>query len=244
MVACKKEKNENSDGSYQQWALALNYTATWCSYCGSWGAPLMHDLYKYENVVCISVHTNGDPMYNDLYPDFNDDRETGGGIPAFWIGDKKTDNVPESHQVTKQLKEQDPVAGLHIESNRTDSILIVKITIVFNYNLDGEFYLSTYLLEDGIDGSSMAGGYNQSGTSASYPEDDYKHDYVLRASSNMANAYGEKIAESPSSNQTITNEFLFTIQKDWNQKVYPVAVLWKYNTSGSKPYYQYINAIK
>lgn len=244
LISCKKDKNDNPDGSYQQWALALNYTATWCSYCGSWGAPLMHDLYKYENVLCISVHTNGDPMYTKMYPNFNDDRETGDGIPTFWIGDIKTDNVPESHQATQQLLERDPLAGLHIDYSRTDSILDVTIDIVFYENINGEFFLSTYLLEDGIDGSSLAGGYTQSGTSESYPNDDYMHDYVLRASTTLNDPFGEKITEDPTSNQTISKTYSFTIKEEWEKEVYPAAVLWKYDPNGSKPYYKYINAIK
>ena len=107
-----------------------------------------------------------------------------------------------------------------------------------------DFYLSVFLLEDGIDGSFSSGLYRQAGTLMSYPNDDYTHDFVLRLSATGSEAYGEKIVEHPEKGQVILREYSFPIKPYKKQNVYPVAVLWKYDPSGSKPYYKYINSIK
>ena len=239
--SCKKDEEADNPQDYtpkqEKWGLAINYTATWCGPCGDWGAPLIHELSETGDVVAITVHVSGDPMFNSaLYSSFNADRPAGGGIPSFWIGDNKTTSV----SAMTALLEQTPVAGIAIESEKNGSTITVKTKTRFFEAGSGKYFLSVLILEDGIDGSSSAGDYEQNGVA---DPTSYKHDFVLRASGVAGNSYGEMIITSPEKDVVVEKEYEITLNPAWGQDVYPVAILWQVDLSGS-PNFKFINAIK
>ena len=242
--SCNK-KDEESDNpqteslipKQEQWGFAVNYTATWCGPCGDWGAPLIHELYETGDVVAITVHASGDPMYNsNLYSSFSADRPTGGGIPSFWIGDTKTTNVNEMTTLLGQM----PIAGIAISAVKNETTMTVKTKTKFFEAGNGKYFLSVLILEDGIDGSSSAGQYEQNGVE---DPSSYHHDFVLRASSVSSNSYGEMIINSPEKGATVEKEYEIALNATWDQDVYAVAILWEVDVTGS-PNYKFINAIK
>lgn len=251
VTACKKNDEEDKDSpqntgpevNNEQWALAINYTATWCFFCGDWGAPMMHDLNNLDRVVCLSLHSSGDPMNNGLYNSFSSDRLIGTGIPSFWIGDLKSGSS-NSVQFATTLKSQFATAGLGMEYTITGDIMDIKVKAKFFEAGNGDYYLSVLLLEDGIDGSSASGTYQQNGTGSSYPNDDYIHNYVVRMSADAGKAYGEVIVSNPTTNQEVTKEYSLTINENWENFVYPVAILWRLDEQDAAPHYKFINAIK
>lgn len=246
LLSCTKDNNDVAETIvyYDQWALVINYTAASCYNCGSWGAPLAHDLEKSDNVVVISVHSLSDPMYTPMMLKFKKDRETGGEIPVFWVGDIKTTDEESTRTAVKILKTNHPLAGLVINDTIIDTIMYVSVRSTFSFDVKADFYLSVFLLEDGIDGSYSSGFYRQIGTLHTYPNDDYTHDFVLRSSSVGAEAYGEKIIKNPNKDQVVANEYIFSIGAFQKDNVYPVAVLWKYDPENEKPFYKFINATK
>ncbi len=243
LFSCDKKEDNNDEQTglnpkKVQWGWVINYTATWCGYCGSWGAPLIHDLFDLGNVVAMTAHASGDPMYNaTLYSGFSSDRPTGGGIPAFYVGDNKT-GQSDSEGAMTTLKNQTPIAGIDFTFNKSGNQITIKAQVKFFDGTNGDYYLNVYLLEDGIDGStSAANDYQQSGVSN---PDSYQHDYVLRASG-AANVYGEMIASGDiTANSTYDKTFTIDIDASWVD-VYPVACLWKYDNTGS-PTYLFVNA--
>ena len=225
-TSCNKdEESDNPDDQpltpkQEQWGFAINYTATWCGPCGDWGAPLIHDLSEAGDVVAITVHASGDPMFNSgLYTSFDADRPSGGGIPSFWISDTKTTSMSDM----TALLQQTPIAGIAIESTINESSITVKTKTEFFEAGSGKYFLSVLILEDGIDGSSAAGDYEQNGVA---DPTNYKHDFVLRASSVSNNTYGEEIIVSPEKGATVEKEYEITLNATWDQNVYPVAILW------------------
>jgi hypothetical protein len=234
---CKKE-DEQLNPKKEQYAFAINYTATWCGYCGSWGAPLIHDMYNIDSnkVIAITAHANGDPMHNhDLYYTFgsNDQRPTNGGIPAFWVGDSKTTD----QNAVNTLLNKDVLAGMDMKSSKKDGKMKVDAQVKFFEAGSGEYYLSILILEDGIAGGNSApSNYQQNGTSDS----DYKHDFVLRASHVQGNSYGELIATDPAKDKTIDVSAEITIDSTWD-KVYTVLLLWHKNANG---FYEFVNAYR
>ena len=241
-VSCNKNEEEEPVTDTlvpqkSQWGFALNYTATWCGPCGSWGAPLIHELEEMGNVVAITAHASGDPMFNQgLYNSFENVRTNGGGIPSFWIGDTKTNN--ESFMTT--LLEQEPVAGIAISSSKSGTSITVKTKTEFFEAGEGEYYLSVLILESGIDGSSSSGQYAQNGTDTPAT---YKHDFVLRASATDGNAYGELVTTDPAKGTTVSKNYTITLEESWNNEVYAVAVLWRKSTTGM-PVFEFVNAVK
>jgi hypothetical protein len=242
-TSCNKDEESDNPGdqpltpTQDQWGFALNYTATWCGPCGDWGAPLIHELSEMGDVIAITAHASGDPMFRSgLYTSFSADRPTGGGIPSFWIGDEKTTSTSDM----TALLQQTPIAGIAIESTKNETSITVKTKTEFFEAGTGKYFLSVLLLEDGIDGSSSAGDYEQNGVA---DPTNYKHDFVLRASSVSNNAYGEEIIVGPEKGATIEKEYEIALNAAWDQNVYPVAILWHVDLFGS-PNYQFVNAIK
>ncbi|MCX6273252.1 MAG: Omp28-related outer membrane protein [Bacteroidetes bacterium] len=222
----------------KQYGFIIEYTAAWCVYCGGTnGAVKMHELYKTGNVVAIAAHAaNGDPMNNaGLYNSFNSCRPDGGGIPHFWIGDIDDGS---SGDLTA-LKAKTPEAGVVLSSQVVGDSLKVKAVTEFFKALDGDYFLSVYVMEYGIDGYSGGSGdpYFQVGTS----DPTYMHDLVLRSANTPSFAYGEQIVTtSVEKDATITKNYSIAIDSQWNmQKVYTVACIWKKNKDTG--FFEFVN---
>ncbi|MFO7723290.1 MAG: Omp28-related outer membrane protein, partial [Bacteroidales bacterium] len=132
-----------------------------------------------------------------------------------------------------------PAAALGMKAEKVGTTYNVKVKAEWYTAGTGDYYLSVFLLESGIDGSATSGAYKQSGTS----DPNYEHYFVLRASA-TAGVYGDVIASVPAAGFTVEKDFSINILPDWQKNVYPVAILWKYDPSGAKPHYKFINAIK
>lgn len=243
LTSCKKDDPSNNNSlepTQTQNGFAINFTATWCGYCGDWGAPLIHDYANaapHGAVICS--HSSGDPMNNPLYTSFTSDRTTGGGIPSFWVGDIKTTDAG----AMSTLLSQAAIAGVDYSYSVEGSTMTIETKTKFFAAGSGVYYLSVLVLEDGINGNSTAGSYTQSGTSSSYPNDDYKHDYVLRTSATGNNAYGEIITENPAAEAVIDKSFSITLDATWKNP-YPVCIIWKLDATSSAPTFKYINSLK
>ena len=243
-AACKKEEEEDEEAklvpSAAQRGFAVNYTATWCGPCGDWGAPLIHTYADgAPNGAIITSHASGDPMTNNLMASFSADRTTDGGVPSFWVGNTKTQSDGE---MTTLMASGDAAAGVDYSFTISGNTMTIITKTKFFGSFVGDAYLSVLVLEDGIDGSSSAGNYKQNGTTNSYPNDDYHHDYVLRESSVSGNAYGEMISAAPASGSEVDKTYTITLDASWSNP-YPIAIIWDYK-SGDKPEYKYVNALK
>lgn len=243
-TSCKKDDgttNANALSPTQtQNGFAINYTATWCGYCGDWGAPLIHDYADAApNGAVLTAHASGDPMYNEnLYNTFTADRPTGGGIPSFYVGNVKTTDGG----AMATLLAQAAVAGVDYTYSVEGTTMTVDTKTKFFSAATGNYYLSVLVLEDGIDGRSTAGQYAQNGTTNSYPNDDYHHDFVMRKSSVTGNAYGEQIVQNPTADQEVDKSYTITLDATWNNP-YPVCIIWKFDPAAT-PQYQFVNSLK
>jgi hypothetical protein len=244
ILSCDKKDDGNGTTEEQpisveksQWGLAINYTATWCGSCGFYGAPLIHELSDMDYSVAMTIHVNDDPMMNQaLYWDFASDRPTGGGIPSFWIGDKKTSSI----SVMQQLTDQEPTAAIGFRKSVSGSQMNVAVKINFYEEDAGDYYLSVLLLEDGIDGSADAGEYAQNGTQEPAT---YTHDFVLRTSAIAGKAYGEKIKTGVAANEIFEKTYSLELDPSWTNTLYPVVILWKYDAQNNSKY-RFVNAKK
>ena len=247
-TACKKDDTSEDEQQEDQYAsleptqeqrgFAINYTAAWCSPCGNWGAPLIHD---YANdaptgaVIC--AHASGDPMHNQaLYASFKSDRTTGGGIPAFWVGDVKTH---QSSAMNYLLNQASP-CGIDYKYEVKDGKMTVDVKVKFFEQAQGDYFLSVLVLEDGIQGGTSAPqDYQQHGTNDS----NYTHDFVLRASSTGNIAYGESMVSDPAKDYEFTKTYTIDVDASWND-VYPVCIVWRFDGAGDAPHYKYVNSLK
>lgn len=252
--SCKKDTDDNNNDDNNnnqeqplnplqvQWGLVINQTATWCGSCGGWGAPLLHELavMNSNKVLSIAPHSSNDPMHNSaLYNSVGSDRKTGGGIPSFWVGDEKASSSNASSKMTTLIS-RTPMAGIDMKTTKNADNFNVKARLKFFTAGQGDYYLSFFILEDGINGNSGAGNYAQSGTSNA----NFKHDFVLRAC-HTTGFYGEKIATDPAANAVFDKDFNFTFNTAWTNTLYVGAAVWHYNPNGDPsnfiPKYEFIN---
>ncbi len=208
-----------------QWGLVINYTANWCGPCGSWGVPLMKRCVEKGNVVGVGVKASGDPQYNaPIYSAYIADRTTGGSIPAFWMGDTKT----ESESALTTLMNRTPKAGVAMKHELTeDSIIVYSVVETFDtFDPEGEYYLATVVQEDGLK-------YSQAGVT----DPNYRHNYVTRA------AFDGKPYGVPVTLKTGKNNFRYAIaiETKWDvANIYAHVVLYK-KEGTTKPVYKFIN---
>jgi hypothetical protein len=246
LISCKKTEIIIPDPpaflnpKQEQWGLVINYTATWCGPCGSSGATAVANAGQIDKAVVITNHVSGDPMYNaTLYNSMTADRKTGGGVPAFWVGDSKVVTSQVVTTLTQQMNNT-PIAGIDMKTNHVNNKMNVAAQVKFFSQGTGDYYLSFWLLETGIDGSSSAGSYAQTGAT----DPNYKHKYVLRTMKDNK-AYGDKILTSPAAGTTHDIVFSFDVNALWTKDLSVAACLWKYDASGDPanfiPNYKYIN---
>ena len=245
-VACNKDEEEKEENTTTpatlnptstQKGFAIEYTATWCSPCGNWGAPLIHK-YSVEapKGVVISIHSS-DTMCNAfLESSFEADRPVDTGIPDFWVGDI---NTISDDAMKNLLATANADAGVDVLYSKKENSMNVQVAIKFFSPDTGDYYLSVLLLEDGIDGSIGSGAFEQSDPPNPAT---YKHDFVLRKSVISGEAYGELIASNPVDGKYIRKDYVLSFESSW-KNIYPVAIVWK-KVVGAKPEYKYINSIK
>jgi hypothetical protein len=239
LLSCNKKDDSPDDITSslnplpEQWGLVINYTAKWCGPCGSWGSPRLHEMAGMGKVVAVTNHASGDPMYNPvLFNSMDADRPAGSGIPSFWVGDiKSSDPVSMT-----QLLGKTPVAGIDMKINRNGDEFSIKAKVKFFNEGVGDFYLSFWMLESGIDGSPSAGSYAQAGNS----EPDYTHDFVIRKA-HGPDIWGENILADPVSGTVFDKNLTMTIDPSWTNHVYVVACLWNYQSQSTIPKYKFIN---
>jgi len=242
-IACKKteiiipEAPAFLEPKQEQWGLAINYTATWCGFCGSWGAPLIHDFDKMGKVVTVANHDSGDPMFNlALKTQMSVDRPVGSGIPSFWVGDEKTKETSKMTQLLAKI----PTAGIDMKIRRIENSMKIAYMVKFFSAGVGDYYFSLWMLESGIDGSSSAGSFAQAGTS----DPNFKHDFVFRKAYGNK-VYGEKILTNPATGATHEGVVDMPIDAAWKKNVYIAACLWRYDTAGNpaanNPNYKFVN---
>ena len=205
-------------------------TSITCGVCGSSGYQNFNLMKKNNSgkIVALAFHCNVEDAMscNNLEWSFDGSRPTGGGIPSFYIGDYKTSTSGMQPYIDTLLK-RSPEAQLKFTTAIVESKINVTSKIKFFKNVTGDYYVTYFLCENGIDGSSTAPvGYVQSSGSAGY-----KHNNVVRAA-NSTTAYGVKIttASTTALNTVFDYTCSINIASTWNKaNLFVTAVIWKKN---------------
>lgn len=229
-----------------QYAFMGELTSITCGICGGSGYNNFNTIKKNNSgkIIAIAVHCNApDSMsLNSFYSSYHSSRPSGGGIPSFHIGDKKVNNdVNELQSEVTSILSKTPEAQVKFSNKIEGNKMSVTAKVKFFTAVTGDYYLSIYVCEHGIDGSPSAPqGFVQSGGSSTY-----KHNNVIRASNNNNQAYGEKIntSSSISANTIINYSCSLDIEPKWNKNnLYVSAVIWKKNPDQSATcQYMFVN---
>lgn len=241
IFSCKKDEDTTPKPSLipdkVQFAFMGNLTSITCGICGGSGYNNFNTIKKNNSgkIIALAVHCNSpDSMtLNNFYSSYNSSRPSGGGIPAFYIGDKKVNNdASELQNEVTSLISKTPEAQVKFSNKIEGNKMNVTAKVKFFTAVTGDYYLSIYVCEHGLDGSPSAPqGYVQSGGNSTY-----KHNNVIRTSNNMNQAYGEKIntSSSISANTIINYSCSLDLKPNWNKtNLYVSAVIWKKNPDQS-----------
>ncbi|MEI6766528.1 MAG: Omp28-related outer membrane protein [Bacteroidota bacterium] len=220
-------QGQNINPEQRQNALVLEYTATWCPYCGAWGHDSLTGITNHngDRVVPVVCHVDDgltSPCYNGLSANYPDDQ----GIPNFIINEDRF--LYEYQPSINSVLQRTPVAQTNFIIKKSgQSINLTTQTKFFTAVSGADYYLAMYALEDGIDGAS--GPYKQVIASSHPAVPNYKHNHTLRAASCNNSALGAMIVcGTAASGTTINSEYTINCPSDCNMANMTVAaIIWK-----------------
>lgn len=233
-VSCKKEDSTpTSSVSTDYKAFIIEFTATWCPYCGDYAYPNWDPAFS-ENpykVTGISCHPS-DGIVDDNYPEVDDFKTfydctgypsagynaIGGGYPNSTYFTNAINNAVAANTQAK--------AGIGITKNIDGNNMVIKTKTILFSDLTGTYNLAIYITEDGV-------VYNQ--TTTSIPILLATHNDVFRGAAG-AKAFGSTIISSSAVKGTkIDGDYTIAIPADVvnKDKLHVVAVLFKVDASGN-----------
>jgi hypothetical protein len=151
----------NAQAAPKEWTLLHEYTATWCTNCGSWGWSLKEQIlnkHQNDNLIFMAVHHNGGELENSTAKAFSANFGAS-GQPSFFMDLEDLRATPSNgakimtdiQDVLDFKKESLPYAEIKLNATLTEATqtLDVNAKIEFvNTVENGDFYFGLYLLED------------------------------------------------------------------------------------------------
>jgi hypothetical protein len=225
----KKDDGSCTEPTAVKKALVFKSTATWCPYCGDWGATYSSNISNdYSDCQVIELH--GDNEFGSDVVDAIEDALPPNGRPHFYLGTTDIDNNYSllSNAVSGELADAVEVS-MAMETSTNGSAMNVRVQSKWVGVMSGEYKLAVYILEDGQVAEQQVNG--------SPSDPNFVHNYVLRSeASNLP--FGKDIVINGDGN---LEEFDVTLGSGLvPANCYPVAVIWKKNGTN----YDFINFVK
>lgn len=225
--------------SSQKRALVGDFTATWCPYCGQWGAPEFKEALEQSgaNAVALSIHNTDELTTSEstALTDYYGAEGIVGGYPTLYVWNQSSfsDGAAGAGMVSTEVgtgpAEASAVAGF----TDNGASLTISVSAMTFADVTGDYYVAAYLMEDGLIALQQIAGAD--------PDPNFVHDHVIRASTN-GSCWGEQFIFGSGSNGTAWNK-TYQIEKNdsWKtENMYMVAIVWKYDSAEGK--YTYVNA--
>ncbi len=249
IFSCKKSEDTTVVDSLipiaKQYAFMAEETSTTCGTCGSIGHENFNLAKKTNSgkIIALAFHCNGpsDAMQSSLLFSYENSRPAlGGGIPAFYIGDTEIDLYSLQPSIDSLLR-RTPEAGVKFTSKIVGNVMQVTAKIKFFKQVTGDYYVSFYLCENGIDGSpTAAAGFAQTSASAGYT-----HCNVVRSGNVTSNAYGVKITKAATTASGTVYDYTCNINIDpfcVKNNLFVTSAIWKANSDiNVSCHYMFVN---
>jgi hypothetical protein len=207
-----------------QQSLITKRTATWCSFCGSWGWTFFENLRNglSDKAVMVAMHYGGSMLENPTSLAW---AANFGGVsqPRFFVNNEvqnvTSSNGATAYQVVKGKVDNNfasaPLANVGLETSWNGDDLEIKTKTRFFQTGAGDFYLGVYLVEDNV----MASQSGQSGQVA--------HMRILRASA-TAGAFGESLTNGTIAAGTdFSNTYTVPVDNYNIDNLDAVGVIWR-----------------
>lgn len=207
----------------------FDYTSTGCPGCGSWGAPTFESISdeRGSDIVPIAVHIKyGDPMITEVSNAIASNRTGQYFTPQLWVNNTNstlisggringTGSVSKIKSEIDNFKSSEKKVNVGVSSIVNESEFVVRYKTQAIQDLDGEYYVGIYLMENGITAKQ-----------SSSPTDPTIHNHVIRACQN--GAFGSIIpTEGLSKGGEIEDHYTFKIDSSWNsENLYATIIVW------------------
>lgn len=227
-----------------QRALVCKMTATWCQYCGSWGATAWDDLVEQNeaSALMFQLHfsTSSDlytPTTKAIYDQFVPSNST----PVFYVNgvsemqqSSQGINVTQSKlNVTNAVNaawQSQPVANVGFDFVVSGNQLSVNSKTRFFTDTTGEYYVAAYIALDNMEAEQNVQGQGYI---------DRVHDNVIQHTMTSGSHFGlQQFNGAISSGAEATQAFTYNLNSAWTlSDVWVVCMIWK--KEGTK--YVYVN---
>ncbi len=230
-------------------ALFYKITATWCLHCGSWGWDLANEIKenKEEDLLYMALYNSGQTEMNNR-AFYNGTAVTLGfnfrhsGWPSFGVNgvnliDKHQGNGLDADAMKQEcydsidaFVQREALVNAASRIEQADNKLQVKTRARFFEDAVGEYYLASYIIEDG----ALNYQNRQNGM--------VEHKGVLRGTLDSLDWGQKMVSDSVAAGATFSYDYAFSLEgKDWDvQKLVVYNIVWK--KEGSR--YHYINGSK
>lgn len=225
--------------SSQKRALMGDFTATWCPYCGEWGAAEFTEAIggTGANAIALGIH-NTDEMTTDestALTDYYGAEGIVGGYPTLYVWNVGTfsDGNAMAGAANADAASGPAEAGAVAGFTDNGTTMTISVSAQIFADVSGDYFVAAYLMEDGLVYTQQIAGADA--------DPNFIHNHVIRESSN-GSAWGEQfIFGSGSSGQVFTKSYQIERNPSWKvENMYMVAIVWKYDSAEGK--YTYVNA--
>lgn len=225
--------------SSQKRALMGDFTATWCPYCGQWGAPEFEEAINLSgaNGIPLGIHNTDEITTNEstTLTDYYSAEGIVGGFPTLYVWNQASfsDGVPMAGAVSSEVGAGPAVAGAVAGFTDNGSSMTINVSAQIFADVTGDYYVAAYLMENGLVYTQQIAGAD--------PDPNFVHNHVIRASSN-GSAWGEQFVFGSASNGVVwTKSYQIEKNDAWkSENMYMVAIVWKYDSAEDK--YTFVNA--
>ena len=225
--------------SSQKHALMGDFTATWCPYCGEWGAPEFNKAIEGTgaSAIPLSIH-NTDEITTDestTLTDYYGAEGIVGGYPTLYVWNQATfyDGAAMAASALTEAGTGPAEAGAVAGFTDNGSSITISVSAELFADVSGDYFVAAYLMEDGLVFTQQING--------SPADPNFVHNHVIRASYN-GSAWGEQFVFGSGANGVVfTKSYQIEKNVTWKpENMYMVAIVWKYDSAEGK--YTYINA--
>ena len=208
-------------------AVMLEFTSTGCPGCGGWGKPTFKSITEANatDVTPIAVHIKyGDPMITNESNALGANRHGQYYTPQIWVNDVNgivlQGGINASASIQKindeiqtSIAMEQPALSAKVEKDG-NMLKVTYGTKFIDVMASGEYALSCYLMEDGLE-------YYQT-SSASNPT---IHNHVIRTSAD--GAFGKTFTSTDLTDSEMKRVHTFDISAYNSDNVYVAVILWK-----------------
>ncbi len=196
--------------------------ATWCPNCGTQAWDNFDELNQdfADKAVILSIHpSSSSKLHSPESRDFSNNLPGAFGQPLFYVHRTKFSTgaiLANAGTAVTEAQNVSPIVNAGVSATVKNNSLEVKAKVKFFQEGNGDYYLSLFIVEDGvIEDQSNRGS-------------DANHKKILR-SSLMGGTFGQVIANGTIDANT---EFTFTdsktIDEEWNTENLEIAaIIWK-----------------